>query len=345
MSSEAQTSWEDAVLEAFREAARNGAKLSVRGQGGRMLELQPEVRILEASHADVKVVTHPGDLVATADAGLTLSALNEALAKHGQWIPFLAADGHDDTLGGAISAGVDTTFRGYGAFHERVLGMRVLTPGFGAVEVGAKVVKNVAGYNLPRLFFATRGRLGVISRVTLKVSPVPALRRTWVREGALEEMALAAEACLFEAHPWAEIRLEKLGNDTPVRVAAAWHGIPETIAHLESRLGPSLVSPGTPAIASASNGLTVLSGGVPRRTMLELIERWSGGPITMEWQSGSFFGLLPRETAQDMMSWIREHAGGVRLLSGPAWEAPRPPALEDTWLRLKGFYDPKGVLV
>lgn len=336
---------EDQILREFQQAADGAGRLSACARGGRLLAFGPEVRRLTLGDASPDALwSHPEDLVVTADARMSLSTLNEALSKHRQWVPAEAADGHDDSLGGAVSAGVDTRFRGYGAFHERVLGMRVVTPGFGAIEVGARVVKNVAGYNLPRLFVGGRGSLGIISQVTLKVSPLPPLRRRWRNEGTLEEMALAAESCLHLAHPWAEIRLIQRDKGEPSQLWAEWHGISETIRKLERGLNmPSEIPDGTPVIGRVA-GLSTLGGGVPRRMSLELIERWQGGPVTLEWQTGSFFGQLPIREAWEMMSWVRAHAGGVRILSGPVRDQPWPPALEEPWRRLKNAYDPDGVL-
>ncbi|NMP23863.1 FAD-binding oxidoreductase [Sulfobacillus harzensis] len=338
--------WEQGIVDAFLAAAETQEKIRIRARGRRMLEASTPVRILDlVPDENALLDVHPEDLVVTADARLTIGQLNEVLAKHGQWVPFVAADGHDDSVGGAVSAGLDTIYRGYGAFHERVLGLTVLTPGFGAIEVGAKVVKNVAGYNLPRLFVGTRGQLGIIAQVTLKVSPLPAAQRQWVSEGTLEEMTLFAESGLHEAHPWASIRLIRLQDGKPVRATLEWHGIKQTVVHLESRIGPSQTVeflPVTPP--DGASALVALAGGVPRRMMLDLFSRWQGGPLALEWQSGSFFGHLPSERAWEMMIWVREQRGGIRLLSGPSWEAPRPPALIDAWRRLKAAYDPHGVL-
>lgn len=341
----ATPSLEDTILREFQQAVDAGRRLSVYGHGGRTLALDPEVHRLPLGGANPDALwAHPEDLVVTADARLSLRALNEVLAKNHQWVPFEAADGHDDSLGGAVSAGIDTRFRGYGAFYERVLGMRVVTPGFGAIEVGGRVVKNVAGYNLPRLFVGVRGRLGVISQVTLKVSPLPPFRRRWRNQGTLEDMARVAESCLHLAHPWAEIRLIQRNANEPTELWAEWHGISETVKTLEQGLNmPSEAPEGTPPIGPMV-GFSTLGGGVPRRMSLELMERWQGGPVTLEWQTGSFFGQLPAQEAWEMMIWVREHGGGVRILSGPAWDQPRPPALEDAWRRLKKAYDPDGVL-
>ncbi len=339
------TNLEKEMLQEFRQAVDSGQRISVFGCRGRSLALDPEIRRLPLGTANpAQLWAQPEDLVVTADARMSFRGLNEMLLKHHQWLPFEAPDGHDDSLAGAISAGVDTRFRGYGALRERVLGLRVVTPGFGVIEVGARVVKNVAGYNLPRLFMGVRGSLGIISQVTLKVSPLPPLRRSWRKTGTLEEMALAAESCLHLAHPWAEIRLTRRDVEGPTELWAEWHGITETVNKLEQGLDrPSQSPDGTAAMAPMA-GLSTLGGGVPRRMSLELIQRWQGGPVTLEWQTGSFFGQLPSEKAWEMMIWVREHAGGVRILSGPIWDQPRPPALEDAWRRLKNAYDPQGVL-
>ncbi|MCL5116551.1 MAG: FAD-binding protein, partial [Firmicutes bacterium] len=137
----------------------------------------------------------PEDLVMTVGAGTRLSTVSETLARESQWLPLNVPDGGDDSIGGAVATQLDGWYRGgYGPFRDRVLGLRVVTPAFGPIFVGSRVVKNVAGFNLPRLFAGTRGSLGVITEVTLRVSPRPPVEALWVHPIAPGEYAHTLDA-------------------------------------------------------------------------------------------------------------------------------------------------------
>ena len=137
---------ESDLLAVFDEAHREGHRLRILGRGQRGLGEPKPGTGYPMGAWDRVVAYEPSDLVVTAQAGLTVSALNQVLATREQWIPWGLPDGKDDSLGGALAAGVDGIWQGgYGPFRDRILGLRVLTPGLGAIQVGSRVVKSVAG--------------------------------------------------------------------------------------------------------------------------------------------------------------------------------------------------------
>ena len=102
-----------------------------------------------------------GDLTATVEAGMRLSTLNERLAEHGQ---MLALDPPGDPTVGAVVAGdlFGPRAHRYGRARDLVLGVTVVLGDGTVANAGGKVVKNVAGYDLAKLFCGSHGRLGLI---------------------------------------------------------------------------------------------------------------------------------------------------------------------------------------
>lgn len=117
----------------------------------------------------------PAEFTVTALAGTRLSDLNAALARHGQHLPFdppLAAAGA--TLGGTLAAGIagPGRFR-FGGVRDFVIGVRFVDGSGRLLRLGGKVVKNAAGFDIPKFLAGSLGRFGVIGEATLKVFPRP----------------------------------------------------------------------------------------------------------------------------------------------------------------------------
>ncbi|MDQ3666490.1 MAG: FAD-binding oxidoreductase [Acidobacteriota bacterium] len=142
-----------------------------------------------------RILDHePADLVASAQAGVTLETLNQALARGSQWLPLDPPDDGRATLGGVVATGLAGAQKcGYGMPRNFVIGMRVVLPDGKLVKAGGRVVKNVAGYDLCKLFTGSYGTLGLISELTFKLRPRPAKEATVLAEGSLEGVFGAAE--------------------------------------------------------------------------------------------------------------------------------------------------------
>ena len=168
----------------LREASTSRRSVSIeRGGGELVLRTARLSRILEHE---------AGDLTATVEAGLRLSKLQDALAEHGQI--FALDPPGDPTIGACLAGNLSGPRRHrYGAARDLVLGMTVVLPDGTVASSGGKVVKNVAGYDLGKLFCGSRGTLGLIARVSLRLHPRPAVARTLVTEvgGAGDAQRLA----------------------------------------------------------------------------------------------------------------------------------------------------------
>lgn len=122
------------------------------------------------------------DLVATTESGVTLEKFQSVLNKENQ---FLALDpphaGRKATLGGIIATndGGPERLR-YGTLREFLIGLKVVRADGSVFKGGAKVVKNVAGYDLPKLYVGSLGTLGIIVEATFRLYPVPEYSETYI---------------------------------------------------------------------------------------------------------------------------------------------------------------------
>ncbi|MBI4498784.1 MAG: FAD-binding oxidoreductase [Chloroflexi bacterium] len=117
----------------------------------------------------------PADLTVTVEAGIPLGRLQERLAEHGQFLPLDPPHGDRATVGGILARAATGPRRlRYGAPRDLLIGIRVAHPDGTLSRAGGKVVKNVAGYDLNKLYTGSLGTLGVIMAATFKVLPRPA---------------------------------------------------------------------------------------------------------------------------------------------------------------------------
>jgi len=116
---------------------------------------------------------HPEDMTITAEAGLTLAALQKHLSAHGQWLPLDPPNADGTSLADILNTNASGPRRfGYGTIREHLIGLKVVLADGRVIKSGGKVVKNVAGYDLQKLFVGAQGTLGVIVEATFKVRPV-----------------------------------------------------------------------------------------------------------------------------------------------------------------------------
>jgi glycolate oxidase FAD binding subunit len=152
-------------------------QIVVRGGGTKpRLSAADTGQIVLSTHRLTGIVEYaPGEFVFTARAGTRLQEIAAALAEHGQYLPFdppLVAAGA--TLGGTIATGLSGSGRQrYGGVRDFLIGVRFVDGQGRLVRGGGKVVKNAAGFDLPKLLVGSIGRLGVIVEASFKVFPQP----------------------------------------------------------------------------------------------------------------------------------------------------------------------------
>jgi len=162
-----------------QEIAREAAGKAIVPWGGgcrQGLGYPPERYDLALSTANLNKITEyePADLTITAQAGVTLAELQAVLAAQGQCLPLDIARPESQTVGGVIAARANSLRRlSGGSVRDLLLGVSVVNSAGELVKGGGKVVKNVAGYDLPKLYCGSLGTLGLITEASLKVAPLP----------------------------------------------------------------------------------------------------------------------------------------------------------------------------
>ena len=130
--------------------------------------------VLATTRLNGVVEYEPADLTVTVEAGIRLAALQSVLAQHRQYLALDPPYADRCTLGGIVATNASGSLRlRHGAVRNQVLGLRVVHANGTVVKSGGKVVKNVAGYDLNKLYIGAFGTLGIITEVTLKLSPIP----------------------------------------------------------------------------------------------------------------------------------------------------------------------------
>lgn len=137
--------------------------------------LPPKVDLVLATTRLNSVVEYePADLTVTVESGIRLRDLQAELAKHRQYLVLNPPSADRCTIGGIVATNASGSFRlRHGTARNQVLGLRVVQADGTVVKSGGKVVKNVAGYDLNKLYIGAFGTLGIITEVTLKLSPIP----------------------------------------------------------------------------------------------------------------------------------------------------------------------------
>lgn len=147
----------------------------VRVTGGRTKLSSTDTKTTDISTTTLSGITayEPSEFVITALAGTPLSEIIKTLAEDGQQLlfdPLLAESGA--SLGGTIASGLNGPGAfGQGRIRDAVLGVTFIDGSGQVLQAGGKVVKNVAGFDLPKLFVGSQGALGVLAEITLKVGP------------------------------------------------------------------------------------------------------------------------------------------------------------------------------
>ncbi len=180
--------------------------------------------IVSTRHMNRLLRHEPADLVATAEAGMTLRDFQKQLARAGQWLPIDPPDDGRITLGGLVATGaIGPQSFGYGPLRSFVIGMSMVLADGRRIKAGGNVVKNVAGYDLCKLFTGSFGTLGVITELTFKLRPLPAETRTIVAAGTCDSLLSVGRTIAGNHFPVAvELLSPKLAQDLATQSQAEY---------------------------------------------------------------------------------------------------------------------------
>lgn len=193
------------ATEAVRAALGAGKTLEIRGRGSKQALGRPSQTDLTLDLSALTGITlyEPEELVLSARAGTPSADIEDMLAASGQMLafepmdvgPLLGGPAGAGTLGGLFAVNLSGPRRiSHGAARDHALGIKAVSGRGEPFKSGGRVVKNVTGYDLPRLMAGAFGTLGVLTEITLKVLPRPPMEETVVARVSSPEAAAAALA-------------------------------------------------------------------------------------------------------------------------------------------------------
>ena len=188
----------DALEPLVRDLHRQATPWLPAGQGSRLhwgAPVAADTPVVSCRRLDRLLEHAVGDFTVTVQAGMPLRDLQAALAEQGQWLALdwpwgSGAAGQDSgSIGGLVARGMAAGLRQrYLGVRDQVIGLALLRADGTAAQAGGKVVKNVAGYDLVRLFAGSWGSLGLITELSLRTYPQPQRRRGLWLQGGLAEL-------------------------------------------------------------------------------------------------------------------------------------------------------------
>ncbi len=140
----------------------------------------PEFHLIVSTEKLNRVLEYePADLTATVEAGCTLRSFNQLASAHGQFIPLDPFGAYNSTIGGVVSSASSGPMRcAYGTPRDWLIGIRVVNAEGTISNAGGKVVKNVAGYDLCKLYSGSFGTLAIIAEMSFKLRALPPDEKT-----------------------------------------------------------------------------------------------------------------------------------------------------------------------
>ena len=247
----------------LRAAAEAGLAVVPRGAGTGFSWGAPPSRcdlVVDLRSMDQILEHAAGDLVARVQAGATIGQLSVALAAAGQQLALDAPA--EATVGGVVATGTagPRRFR-YGAPRDLLIGITVVRADGVVARSGGKVVKNVAGYDLGKLFAGSQGTLGLITEATFRLHPLPAAM-AWVTAefGPAERAGAVAAAAAAAGSPLVPSAVEldwPGGSQRPLRVGVLLEGTGPGVAERARQMSELLAAPGGTVSGGRVSGGTV----------------------------------------------------------------------------------------
>jgi glycolate oxidase FAD binding subunit len=254
---------ESELAEALRLVSEAGLAVIPRGGGTKLGWGNPPSRAdVILSMARLNEITEHAwaDLTVSVGAGCTIQKLQETLAEHGQRLALDPLWPEKATVGGVLSTNDSGALRlRFGALRDLIIGVTIALPDGTLASSGGKVVKNVAGYDLPKLATGAFGTLGIITRAVFRVHPLPRNKRSFsVSTATAEESRRFIHAIQDSklAHTALQARFE---NDAAPLVDALFEGTEAGLsaqeAHLKELAETASVTDASPEIWNARQEL------------------------------------------------------------------------------------------
>lgn len=352
--------------EVLRFADQNGLAVCLEGSGSKLGWINPgrtDLRVLTSRMNTLREHTWQ-DMTCTVEAGCPWQAMQTALAEHGQHVALDPLWPERATVGGVVAANDSGTLRlRYGGLRDLVIGMTLVLADGTIARSGGKVVKNVAGYDLPKLLCGSFGTLALITEVTFRLHSIArrtaSLTVTAATAEPLGNLLLLLLDSQFSILSM-QLRTDAAAFALDIRIAA----LPEVLSNQQDGLASVAESIGLRAEASraqvwaAREQLLSPSAFMFKATMLPTeiaaaaqAVRYLGGCAVIQ-AAGILTGSLPESSSPHRLADLRarlEAAGGsLTLLHAPAetdfdrWGTL--PGCLPLMRAVKQQFDPHGVL-
>ncbi|MFG1461466.1 glycolate oxidase subunit GlcE [Xanthobacter sp. DSM 24535] len=381
------------IAEAVTMALAAGKTLEVVGHGSKrgLGRASQTDRTLDVSAVQGVTLYEPGELVLSARAGTPIAQIEALLAENGQMMafepmdygPLLGGPSGAGSIGGVFACNLSGPRRiSHGAARDHALGARAISGRGEVFKSGGRVVKNVTGYDLPRLLAGSYGTLGVLSEVTLKVIPRPPTQETLVvfaldADSSARAMSAAmGSSCEVSAAATLPAalapRLPQLETDRSV-VALRLEGFEPSVKARRAMLIRVLMPFGGVEVLEAEASAALWAGvrdvlpfaGTRERAVWRISTPPMAGPhlaaqlardldaeAFCDWAGGLVWVQMPdaRPQAEAVRAHLAPHGGHATLVrADPAQRAgavfqPLEPAHAALSQRVKASFDPKGLL-
>ncbi len=306
--------------ELMRTAAELALAVVPRGAGTKLHWGDPPERcdlVIDTRRLGRLVEHVAGDLVVKAEAGLPLGELQEILAGSRQQLA-LDTPVPGATVGGALAAATAGPRRLlYGSARDLLIGITVVRADGVVAHAGGKVVKNVAGYDLGKLFTGSRGTLGLITEAAFRLHPLPQASAYVTAEAADAAQALELTRALLRS-PLVPAAIEVDGPG-PISVAVLLEGVADAVprrAEAARELIGGVITDEPPAWWGRLPHGEVLAEVRAAPSRLPAIVE--AGPARLRGSSGRgvWHAALPLEDAAGVLARLRRHGSAV-VLSAP----------------------------
>jgi glycolate oxidase FAD binding subunit len=327
-------------------------------------------RPVDADHLDLSAFSgileyEPAELVLTARAATPIAAIEIALTAHAQRLAFEPPDfgrllgaRAGQTLGGILATNLAGSRRVFsGAARDHFLGFNAVSGRGERFKAGGKVVKNVTGYDLPKLLAGSWGTLAVLTEVTIRVAPAPEVERTLIVpersvEHAVERLTIALgspyeiSSAAFDPQQGCLLRLEGFSSSVEARTAAllAVLGSPQAM-QLET-VGSRVLWRDIGDAAALARWPIVWRISVPPSDAARVLASLAPERYLLDWGGGLIWAAYRELDAARVRGAVRE--GHATLLKAPlpARRAetpvfhPQPATLAAVTARVKSALDP-----
>lgn len=370
------------ICDAIADAAASGRKLEIVGGGTKREIGSPgrETSMLSTTGLARVIDYDPAELVLTAEPGVGHAEIETLLAQHNQMLAFDPWDFAEtsggepgrSTLGGVVGAGLSGPRRlTAGGVRDHLLGFSAVNGRGEAFKAGGRVVKNVTGYDLPKLMAGSWGRLAVMTQLTLKVMPRPAVVRTVVAQSLPAVVAvnvlglvMRSQACVAaaawvpgsgDAPSLTAFRLEGFGPSVDARLGMVKQilvdiGRTDILPAAESDALWQRIRCGALAPDHSLALWRIIVPPARGAEIVEGVERLNGAAM-VDWAGGLVWAQCSADLEGARLRLMAERAGGhAMLMSAPPHFRtttsalhPEPAAIAALSRRIREAFDPSSV--